>query len=114
MHEISIMQNTLDLAIAQARQSEATKINCLTLNIGELSGVIPEALEFAFEVLIQDTIAQTARLEIKTIPVTCYCSQCDRNFQPDSYIYECPECRQISSNIVKGRELELVSLMVDG
>ncbi len=112
MHEVSIMQNTLDLAIAQAQQTGATKIDCLTLNIGELSGVIPEALEFAFEILTQETIAADAQLEIKIIPAVCYCQQCDRDFEPDDYIYECPYCQQISSNILTGRELELASIVV--
>ena len=112
MHEVSMMQNTLDIAIAQAQQKGATRIESLTLNIGELSGVIPEALEFAFEVLIPGTIAENASLEIKTISVVCYCQKCDRNFQPDNYIYECPECQEISTNIIKGRELELAYLVV--
>ena len=83
MHEVNIMQNTLDIAIAQARQSKAAKIDCLTLNIGELSGVIPEALEFAFEVLSQGTITENAQLEINSIPVVCHCQKCDRNFQSE-------------------------------
>ena len=112
MHEVSMMQNTLDIAIAQARQNGATKIECLTLNIGELSGVIPEALEFAFEVLIRGTMAENAQLEIKIIPVVCYCQECDRQFKPNNNIYECPQCQQISTHIIKGRELELASLVV--
>ena len=112
MHEVSMMQNTLDIAIAQAQKNGATKIESLTMNIGELSGVIPEALEFAFEVLIRGTIAENAQLEINAIPVICYCQQCDRNFHPNNYIYQCPDCQRISHNIIKGRELELVSLMV--
>ena len=110
MHEVSIMQNTLDIAIAQERQNGANKIDCLTLKIGELSGVIPEALEFAFDVLIQGTIAENARLEIKNIPVVCYCPYCDRTFEPQSYIFECSQCHQLSSNILQGKELNLVSV----
>lgn len=112
MHEISIMQHTLDLAIAQAQQNGATKIDCLTLKIGQLSGVIPEALEFAFEVLVRGTMAKNARLEIQTIPVVCYCQNCDRSFQPEEYIYDCPRCQQISIDLVTGRELELASVVV--
>lgn len=112
MHEVSIMQNTLDLAIAQAREHGGSKIDCLTLKIGQLSGVIPEALEFAFEVLIQGTIAANAQLEIETIPVVCYCQHCDCHFQPEAYIYQCPNCQKISSDIVRGKELDLVSVVV--
>lgn len=106
------MQNTLDLAIAQAKQNGAEKIDCLTLKIGELSGVIPEALKFAFDVLIEGTIAENAQLEIETIPVVCYCPHCDRNFQPETYIFDCPQCQHISSNILQGQELNLVSMVV--
>jgi hydrogenase nickel incorporation protein HypA/HybF len=112
MHEVSMMQNTLDIAIAQAKQNNATKVERLTMNIGELSGVISEALEFAFEVLTQGTIAENAQLEIKTIPVVCYCQKCDRDFQPKADIFACPQCQQISSKVISGMELELVSVMV--
>jgi hydrogenase nickel incorporation protein HypA/HybF len=112
MHEVSMMQNTLDLAIAQAKQNRATKVERLTMKIGELSGVIPEALEFAFEVLTPGTIAENARLEINSIPVVCYCQNCDRDFQPGADIFVCPQCQQISSNVTSGRELELASIVV--
>ena len=112
MHEVSMMQNVLDIAIAEAQQHQAHKIELLTLNIGKLSGVVPEALEFAFEVLIQDTIAQDAQLEINTIPTVCHCRQCDRSFQPEDYIFICPSCECISSDILTGTELELVSVVV--
>lgn len=112
MHEVSLMQNTLDIAIANARKNGANKIERLTINIGELSGVIPEALEFAFEVLIQGTIAEDAQLEIKTVGVVCYCPKCDRTFTPKNYIYQCPECQQVSTHILTGRELKLTSIIV--
>ncbi|MBE9048652.1 hydrogenase maturation nickel metallochaperone HypA [Pleurocapsales cyanobacterium LEGE 10410] len=112
MHEVSMMQNTLDIAIAQARQNNAAQIDLLTMNIGELSGVIPEALEFAFEVLRWGTMAENAQLEIKTIPVVCHCPKCDRDFQPEEYIYQCPRCGTTSSKIIAGKELELASLVV--
>lgn len=113
MHEVSIMKNTLDIAIAEAQKQGATKIRSLTLDIGELSGVIPEALEFAFDVLIEGTMAENAQLEINPIPVVCYCQDCDHQFQPNDYIYECPQCQTISNIIISGKELKLASLVVD-
>ena len=112
MHEVSMMQSTLDIAIAQAKQNNANKIELVTMNIGALSGVIPEALEFAFDVLVRGTIAENAQLEINTIPIVCYCQHCDRNFQPETYICECPQCRQISNYVLTGKELELASISV--
>ena len=112
MHEVGMMQNILDMAIYQANQNNASKIDLLTINVGELSGVTPEALELAWEVLSPGTIAENAHLEINSIPVVCHCQQCDRDFQPEKYLYECPQCRQISSNIIAGKDLNLVSVEV--
>lgn len=59
-----------------------------------------------------DHLAENAQLEIKSIPVVYYCQKCDRDFQPEADIFTCPQCQQISSNVISGRELELASIMV--
>ncbi|MFZ9737971.1 MAG: hydrogenase maturation nickel metallochaperone HypA [Prochlorotrichaceae cyanobacterium] len=113
MHEISIMKETLDLAIATAQAHSAQRIDHLTLKIGLLSGVVPEALRFAFDVVVQGTIAEGATLEIELIPIQCHCTPCNQPFEPeDDYLYECPSCHQFSHRVLRGRELQLASLEV--
>lgn len=112
MHEVSIMQNALEIALEQAHLAKAAKIHALKLRVGELSGVVPEALEFAFDVVTQGTIATNARLDIEYIPVVCHCSHCHLDFQPANLFYECYQCHQISTHIICGRELEIASLEV--
>ncbi|MGK7873138.1 MAG: hydrogenase maturation nickel metallochaperone HypA [Xenococcaceae cyanobacterium] len=112
MHEVSIMEQTLEIALENARNQGAQKIHRLKMRIGAMSGVVPEALEFAFDVVTQGTIAQGAKLEIETVPVICYCSHCHLEFQPPDLFYECPQCGQLSPQILAGREIELTSLEV--
>lgn len=112
MHEVSIMESTLELAVRSAQQQGATRIHQLTLRVGQLSGVIPDALEFAFEVVRQGTLADQAEMIIESVPALCHCDRCDRDFEPDDYIYDCPQCHQLSSEVRQGKELELVSLEV--
>jgi len=113
MHEVSIMENTLEIALKNAKDQGAIKINHFKMKIGELSGVVPEALEFAFDVVTQNTIAQGATLEIETIPVKCYCNTCKIEFKPNNWIYECPQCHQLTSKILEGKEIELSSLEIN-
>jgi hydrogenase nickel incorporation protein HypA/HybF len=113
MHEIGIMEHTLAMAITSAKEQNANRINKITMNIGKLSGVIPDALEFAFEVLRQGTIAENATLTIKTIPVVCYCDSCQENFSPPEWFFECPHCHQFSNHILQGKEMELMSVEID-
>ena len=51
MHELSIMEGALALALEQARQAGARKLHVIRLRVGAMSGVVPEALQFAFEAL---------------------------------------------------------------
>ncbi len=110
MHEVSLMEQTLEIALENARQQGANKINRLKMRIGEMSGVVPEALEFAFDVVTQGTIAQGAILEIESVPVVCYCSHCQREFSPTDVFYQCPTCEQFSQKVISGKEIELTSL----
>lgn len=112
MHEVSIMEQTLEIALENVRSQGARQIHWLKMRIGEMSGVVPEALEFAFDVVTEGTIAQGAKLEIETVPVVCHCSNCGVEFQPPELFYECPQCGHLSSQIIAGKEIELTSLEV--
>jgi len=107
MHEVGIMQSALDIAFERADREGAVQISCLCLRVGALSGVVPDALDFAFEVLKQDTPAANARLEVEFVPILLYCPDCDREFSSDGYSYVCPVCMKPDSEIRRGRELEV-------
>jgi hydrogenase nickel incorporation protein HypA/HybF len=106
------MEETLNLALEYANKQGATQIKQLKMRIGEMSGVVPEALKFAFEVVTAGTMAANSQLEIETIPVSCWCSHCEQEFQPPDLDYCCPNCQQVSFDIIKGKEIELTSLEV--
>lgn len=112
MHEIGIMESTIAIAIQHAKAENATRITEITMRIGEMSGVYPPALEFAFDVVTKNTIAENATLKIETIPVCCYCDSCQQAFHPTDWIFACPHCGQLSSKILQGKEIELVSLKI--
>jgi hydrogenase nickel incorporation protein HypA/HybF len=112
MHEIGIMEQTLQIAIDNALKQNGNKINKITMRIGKLSGVVPEALEFAFDVVIKGTIAENSTLKIDTIPIICYCNNCQEKFAPEEWFFECPNCHQFSQNILQGKEIELASVEI--
>jgi hydrogenase nickel incorporation protein HypA/HybF len=113
MHELSIMQSALNQALDQARQAGAARILEIRLRIGALSGVVPEALEFAFEALTDGTPAEGGRLTIEHVPARFWCATCHREFAADHLFTECPDCHTPSGTLRSGRELELASMEVD-
>lgn len=112
MHEYSIMQSTLDVILAQARAAGASQVHELRLRIGRLSGVVPEALSCAFEVLRTGTPAADARLEIEWTPAVLWCAPCEREFESPEFLCECPVCGAVSRELRRGREMEVVSMEI--
>ena len=106
------MTDTLELAAQSARASGAARIHTVRLRVGEMSGVMPEALRFAFEVVRQGTMAAEATLDVETIPMKWWCLQCEQEFDGDPPWSECPKCGQVSGEARAGLELELASLEV--
>lgn len=111
MHEIGIIQEILTIA-TDAIQEKGSEIKQITINIGKISGVVCEALEFAFDVIKKDTIAKNAILKIELLPVICSCHYCQKEFQPDEWFFECPICHQLSHAIIQGKEIDIVSIEI--
>lgn len=112
MHEFGIAEGLLGTVLDAAAKNGATRVDQVNLRIGALAGVVDEALTFAFEALAENTPAQGARLSIEAVPVTCYCSACDREFDVPRFVYRCPSCQALSREVRRGRELHLVSVEV--
>ena len=113
MHEFSIAQSIMQIVLAEANKANARSVKKITLNIGELAGVLPESLSFCFEHLAKSTIAEHAVLAINRIPVKAICSQCRINFAVKDNRYLCPRCGKTTIELTSGRELQIAQLEVE-
>jgi len=113
MHELSLMEAVRDQALEQACRHGAGRIVAISLRIGSLAGVEPEALRFAFTVVMEGTIAEQARLEIEEVPAVCFCTPCGQPFPAPDGDCQCPRCGAISLELRQGRELELRALELE-
>lgn len=112
MHEASIIEAVLDRATAAAREAGATRILRIRLRVGLLSGVVPEALEFAFAALKADTPAADATLEIIPAPATFRCLACGSLHDLAELTFTCPACSGPLIVDTGGGDLELAQLEV--
>ena len=112
MHEFSIMEAALETAVQKTRAAGATQIHRLKLRVGKLSGVVPEALRFAFEALKVNTLAAAAEFEIEEVSAVCWCAECAAEFDARNLNYECPRCHQPSGDLRRGKEMDLASLEI--
>ena len=113
MHEVSIMTEALRMAVDAAKSAGASRVLKLRLRIGSLSGVVPESLQFAFDVVCHGTMAEDARLEIEAVPAACWCGTCQAEFECADFFNECPHCHSVSGELRRGRELDIASVEMD-
>jgi hydrogenase nickel incorporation protein HypA/HybF len=113
MHEYSITESMLSLAIEKAREAQAGKITRINLVLGELSGVVGECVRQYLEILGRDTIADGAALSFEMKPTLLRCRKCEKEFSPANHKWACPDCGEISVEIVSGRECYMESIEVE-
>lgn len=113
MHELSIAHSILSIAERSLPPNAAGQITAVNLQVGELSGIETEALVFAFSAIRSGTVLEAAELNIETIPGEAKCADCDTVFPLHSFGTACPHCQGYLLNILRGKELKVLSLTVE-
>ena len=113
MHELSLTQNIVELAIQYASRNNAVAIRSITVEIGALSGVVADAVAFAFDVCSKGTMAEGARLEIRRIAGVGRCLRCRRESQLEALTHVCPLCGSLTMETVQGQEMKFTEMEVD-
>jgi hydrogenase nickel incorporation protein HypA/HybF len=113
MHELSLTESLVAIAEEHARRAGATVIREVVLEVGALSGAIPEALEFAFDVCSKGTLAEGATLTIRRVPGSGSCADCAAQSPCDALTAVCPRCGALAFAIDRGTELRVLELEID-
>jgi hydrogenase nickel incorporation protein HypA/HybF len=108
MHELSITQSVVDSVCEHAR---GRPVRSVRLEVGRISGVVVEAMEFCFELVAAGTAVEGARLEFDQPEGRAHCRDCDSDFAADDLILLCP-CGSAEVEITAGRELRIMSMEV--
>ena len=113
MHEMGITSGILASAIDAAEAEGATKINSVTVSIGDLTEIVPDSLQFAWEALTPGTMAEGGTLIVLSITPKARCLQCGNEFEHDKYNLLCTECESFLCEPIAGRELRIDSIDID-
>ncbi|MFZ5981360.1 MAG: hydrogenase maturation nickel metallochaperone HypA [Candidatus Zixiibacteriota bacterium] len=110
MHELSIATGMIDIAIKEASAKKLSHIEEVGVRIGALTGVNPDALQFAFEAACADTPLAGAKLSIEYVEISGTCRTCSREIQVVDYGFICEHCGSTDLEITHGDELEITYL----
>ena len=81
MHELGIADSILDAVRAEAAKRPGVRVAKVCVRVGALSGVVPDALSFGFECLVQGTDLEPLALVIENVPRRQRCPHCDFTFE---------------------------------
>ncbi len=113
MHELGVTENIINIVLDKARENKASRVTGVNLVVGELSGFAPECIQFYFDFLSKDNIAEGAALHFESAPVQIRCRTCSTIFHPEDNSWNCPECQSQEGEIAGGRELYVKSIEVE-
>ncbi len=114
MHELSITQNILEIALKHAQAANARKISDLYLVIGQLSSVVDDSVQFYWDMISEGTICQGAELHFKRLPALLECRDCGERYPlDDGTLTPCIQCDSISVAVVQGKEFRLDSIEIE-
>ncbi len=107
------MQSVLENAVQSARDANAVRVTEIRLIIGEMSEVVPDSMEFAFEALSPGTCCEGAELKITTVSPRSRCTQCGHEFEHKRFTRSCPSCESLVTELLAGKELYIDAIEVE-
>ena len=112
MHEMSLVQNILDIVEQEMKRHQVEKLKAIHLAVGRMSAVVPEQMKMCFKILVDKTPLAEVNLEIRMVPITYQCPNCDREFTSEGIASKCPFCEAENPELIFGRELTIESIEV--
>lgn len=113
MHERAITESLLEIALRHAHEANATRITGLYLVIGQLSSFIDESVQFYWDILSEDTIAEKAVLHFRRIPLEMSCLDCQCRYTPTDKDFTCPDCSSSRVKVTAGEDFLLEAIDVE-
>lgn len=111
---MGIVDGVLTAALEAAAEAGAIRIVSVQVEIGALMGVVEDALQFAWEALTSDTIAEGATLEVRSIEAASRCGECGHVYPHGRFDgARCPACGSPFVTLASGRELSIASIEIE-
>ncbi|PJC87735.1 hydrogenase maturation nickel metallochaperone HypA [Vibrio sp. HA2012] len=112
MHEMSLCESLIRIIEQQAEAEQFDQVKAIYLDIGALAGVEPGAMYFCFDVICRGTIADSAKLIIRSLPLQAYCLTCGKTVSLSDRFSPCPHCGTYHLEYQGGDEMQIRQLEV--
>jgi len=113
MHELSVTESILEISLRHASQANAKRITHLYLVIGQLASIVDDSVQFYWDIVSKDTIADGAILHFKRLPATLECQECKHRYTPGNNSFSCPSCSSDQVKVISGDEFYMEAIDIE-
>jgi len=113
VHEYHIVEGVVKQILEKAKNSNAKRITCVTLILGELSGLQEESIRVYFENFSKDNILEGARLILKPVKSKLKCKDCGIIFEHKKSNFNCPKCSGLGILTSSGKEFYIDNIEIE-
>ena len=114
MHELGIVFNITKQIEEIAKENKVNKVTSLTIEVGEVSTVVPEYFKDCFEWAKKKTqYLQDCKLNLVVISAISYCEDCKQTFGTTANGKKCPHCGSEHTYLVSGNEVKMKQIEVE-
>ncbi|MGN0714611.1 MAG: hydrogenase maturation nickel metallochaperone HypA [Anaerovoracaceae bacterium] len=112
MHELGIVTYVVKTVEKIAEENQVEKIAAVTLEIGEVSGVVEEYLEDCWKYFREkNPILEDAALEFEILPAVTWCEDCKTEYETVKYGRTCPHCCSENTFLLAGGECNIKEIL---
>jgi len=113
MHELSIAGNILEIIRDNVPKDKLCEVKTVRVELGEVSGVVSDSLQFCFDVIKLESPFPNANIEIKKIPFILFCNNCKLETTNTLGIRMCDGCKGFDTEIISGTEMRVTEVDLD-
>jgi hydrogenase nickel incorporation protein HypA/HybF len=110
MHELSLSSA---IVATVEKHAEGRPVDVVNLTVGALRQVVPDSLEFYFEIVARGTVCEGARLELELVPARLRCAPCGSERELSEHGFRCPSCGGADVTVTGGDEFEVESIEIE-
>src|SRR5215216_2185534 len=113
MHELSVTESLLKIAVQHAEQANAKRVTDLHIVIGDLASMVDESLKFYWDIIAKETIAEGAKLHFRRVSAELQCNNCLEKYHPTDHALVCPIGDVAGARTIEVEEFALESIDVE-
>ena len=108
MHELGTVFYVIEQVEQVCKENDLTVVGSVTLEIGEVSGIIPEYIVDCWEwAKKKNDFVKDAEIKIETLEAVTYCEDCQKTYPTMKYKKICPYCGSEHTYLLTGNEYNI-------